>query len=70
MKPIGVFIQYESGKEEQAKEYLKAELHKYIDKLCEDESFWIKSDGEVYRMLGGTGNPTIGWKLLIPQTDN
>lgn len=54
----------ENGCEETAKEKLKKEIHKVIDKLCEIDQFWIVKEN-----VPGVppGEKAVIWKIDIPQ---
>lgn len=56
----------ENGNEEKAKEKLKKEIHKAIDKLCEIDQFWrrVSSSGIKYFVLTA-GMFVVG--IVIPE---
>lgn len=66
---FGDYVKYDDGCEEQAKEYLKAGLHEFIDKLCEDDSFFIKCERDKTGKDILRKSNTLGWKITIPHME-
>lgn len=63
MKIFGNYKKYPDGCEDEVKEILKKELHDWIDKICEDEEFWIKCERD---KTGKELLNTVGYKIAIP----
>lgn len=69
MEQYGSYLKYEDGDEERAKELLKRQLHSLIDKLCEDEDFWIKKERDCTGKDPLRLANTVGWKIAVPQIE-
>lgn len=69
MVMFGDYVKYADGCEEQAKEHLKAELHAFIDKLCDDESFFIKCERDKTGKDILRQSNTLAWKIAIPHME-
>ena len=65
----GDYVKYADGCEEQAKEYLKAELHAFIDELCEKDDFLIKHERDKTGKDPLRQSNTLAWKIAIPHME-